>query len=126
MTGWNPGSNFVTATDASASRFTFDSAGNLVMVADPTSRVVADTGIYGGIWFGTAAQVAQRTTGGNPGAFANCRRDTTKTPNTIVCSQAGKTVTRMLRCGGWLYVTALTPNTQCYEVTLTLQDEVCT
>jgi hypothetical protein len=127
MKGWNPGSTFVTAADASASQFTFLPNANLAIVADQTSQMAADTGIYGVLWFGTAAQVAQRsTTGGNPGAFANCKRDTTQTPNTIVCTQAGKTVTRLLRCGGWLYITASTPNSQCYAVALTVVDEVCT
>jgi hypothetical protein len=126
MNGWNPGATYVAAADPSGSRFTFDPSGALVMQADPMSKIAADTGVYGVLWFGTAAQVAQRSATGNPGAFAMCKRDTTTTPNTIVCNQAGKTVTRTLRCGGWFYITASTPNSQCYPVTLSIVDEICT
>jgi hypothetical protein len=126
MVGWNLGSVYVPATDASASQFTFLPSDNLAMVADPTSQLAADTGIYGGLWFATAAQVAQRSSAGNPAAFATCIRDTTKTPNGIICKQAGKTVTRLLRCGGWIYITALTPNSQCQPASLTVVDEICT
>jgi hypothetical protein len=126
MTGWNPAAVFVAPTDATASLFTYDSTGSLVMASDRTSKAAADTGAYGAIWFGTAAQVAQRSATGNPGAFANCVRDRSVTPNQIVCNQAGKTITRNMRCGAWFYLTLTTPASQCYVATLTIVDEVCT
>lgn len=43
-----------------------------------------------------------------------------------LCNQKGKAVARVVRCGAWLYITAGVPNSQCYEVKMTVMDEVCT
>lgn len=126
IVGLNPLNNLV-AGSSSATKYTFDSAGSLVTLGDPTIKAIAELYTYGTVWFGTAAQLAQRKATGRDIEFAICWRDTTKTPNTILCRQEGKTATQLSMKYWILYIGPDRQDTKySYYVTFTIENEVCT
>jgi hypothetical protein len=129
MTGFNPGQSYGAAEDPSVSRFTFDSEGLLVIANNRTLKAAVDShSVSGVIWFGTAEEVARRSSRGNPGTFANCRRDTSQTPNVLICARPSlPNEIKLYKIGAWIYLRP-TPYTGTggYVVTLTVEDEVCT
>jgi hypothetical protein len=105
-----------------------NAAGVPVVASDPTLQLASDNGASAGVLFMTnAAQVAARTAARNPSSLVkSCTRDTTTTPNTLTCQQASTGNTRVVQCGGWQYfVVSGQPTSGCYEVQLTIQNEVC-
>lgn len=128
--GTDMGVLFTTSETGIHTKFALNSDGNLVYIWDQTynqQRLAADTANPGRLMFGTASAVSIRADYGTPNSFVTCRRDTSTTPNSLICNRPGDSLAKMWRCGGTLYLSNTTPfgNSNCYEVGLTMANEGC-
>jgi hypothetical protein len=80
-------------------------------------------------WFATPDQLA-RQTAYKAAEYVSCVRDRMQTPSRIICSQGSMGTSRIVRCGGWIYFyqesSPVLPNSSCFDVSLVMEDEVCT
>lgn len=132
----------MTKTDTNYyTKSTLNSANQLVFVGstwydqlqENQKRLAADTGkpnFPGQMMFATQAGIDARTAWGagvTPNGFVTCKRDTSTTPNGLVCTRPGDSVTKVWICGGTVSFANDAPNgnSLCYEVRWTILNEGC-
>jgi hypothetical protein len=136
LPGWNPTFPTVKAGDTSATTYIFTAKGKFATAADLSAAFAATsmppTGVYTAsvAWFATPDQLAIRQIFYGAAEYVSCVRDRTQTPSRIICSHGSMGTSRIVRCGPWIYFyqesSTVYPNNQCYDVSLVMEDEVCT
>lgn len=135
LPGWNPAHPTVKAGDTSATTYIFTAENKFALAADPSAAFTAlsrpPTSQYttNVAYFATPDQLARQTYY-SAAEYVSCVRDRTQVPSRIICSHGSMGSSRIVRCGGWIYFyqesSTVYPNNQCIDVSLVMEDEVCT